>query len=147
MKLLKKAKNITEALIKNIGEKRLIMEGFKIVICGKQNAGKSSLCNCILDTSRSIVNKLPGTQYTYANGNLKFEFTVEPKCESHFEIIYKDSKVEYIKKESLKNILKVASRRYLCLIRDLYLCKFSVLSLRDRLLERYLGRTSRSRTS
>lgn len=59
--LLKKAQKRTAEILKNTHSQHQLMEGFKVVICGKTNAGKSSLFNCLLNTERSIINRLPGT--------------------------------------------------------------------------------------
>ncbi|MBN1870354.1 MAG: tRNA uridine-5-carboxymethylaminomethyl(34) synthesis GTPase MnmE [Candidatus Omnitrophica bacterium] len=40
---------------------RILKEGIKIVICGKANAGKSSLLNVLLRTPRAIVSEIAGT--------------------------------------------------------------------------------------
>ncbi len=42
-------------------EGRIIREGVVTVIIGRPNAGKSSLLNALLDTSRAIVSAVPGT--------------------------------------------------------------------------------------
>ena len=40
---------------------KIIKEGFKVLICGKPNAGKSSLLNKLLGTNRAIVTNIKGT--------------------------------------------------------------------------------------
>ena len=40
---------------------RTIKDGLKCVICGKANAGKSTLFNCLLKEERVIVSEIPGT--------------------------------------------------------------------------------------
>jgi tRNA modification GTPase len=48
-------------LIEGSNEARVIREGLKCVICGKTNAGKSTLFNRLLREERVIVSKLSGT--------------------------------------------------------------------------------------
>lgn len=59
-----KIKNINSK-IKNILEAerqtKIIKDGLKCIICGKTNAGKSTLFNCLLKQERVIVSKIPGT--------------------------------------------------------------------------------------
>ncbi|MFH1416366.1 MAG: tRNA uridine-5-carboxymethylaminomethyl(34) synthesis GTPase MnmE [Elusimicrobiota bacterium] len=52
---------ILEDMIRNSQPAEKVIRGRKIVICGKPNAGKSSLFNCILKSSRSITSRIPGT--------------------------------------------------------------------------------------
>ncbi len=44
---------------------RIIREGFKVVIGGRANAGKSSLFNLLLRQERALVNPFPGTTRDY----------------------------------------------------------------------------------
>ena len=50
-----------ENLIEGSQEGRILQEGLKCVICGKSNAGKSTLFNLLLGQERVIVSKIPGT--------------------------------------------------------------------------------------
>ncbi|MBN2407004.1 MAG: tRNA uridine-5-carboxymethylaminomethyl(34) synthesis GTPase MnmE [Elusimicrobia bacterium] len=59
--LLRDALGRAADLAEKTSEKNILDRGIKIVICGKPNAGKSSLYNCLLNMSRSIVNSMPGT--------------------------------------------------------------------------------------
>ncbi|MFH2131704.1 MAG: tRNA uridine-5-carboxymethylaminomethyl(34) synthesis GTPase MnmE [bacterium] len=59
-----KLKTAKTALVKLIGSAETgmkIREGYKIVLTGKPNVGKSSILNGLLEESRAIVNQLPGT--------------------------------------------------------------------------------------
>ncbi|UCC95549.1 MAG: tRNA uridine-5-carboxymethylaminomethyl(34) synthesis GTPase MnmE [Candidatus Omnitrophota bacterium] len=53
----KKVKKLLEAS----KEARVLKEGLRCVICGKANAGKSTLFNRLLKEERVIVSKIPGT--------------------------------------------------------------------------------------
>jgi tRNA modification GTPase len=44
---------------------RIIREGFRIAICGRPNAGKSSLFNLLLHRQRALVTSTPGTTRDY----------------------------------------------------------------------------------
>lgn len=55
------AKGAVEKLLLSSKEGRLLKDGIKIVICGKPNAGKSSLLNILLKTERAIVSDVAGT--------------------------------------------------------------------------------------
>ena len=48
-------------LVKTSDDGRIISQGIKTVILGKQNAGKSSLMNTLLGTQRAIVTDIAGT--------------------------------------------------------------------------------------
>ncbi|MBP7087782.1 MAG: tRNA uridine-5-carboxymethylaminomethyl(34) synthesis GTPase MnmE [Candidatus Omnitrophica bacterium] len=48
-------------LSQGAGEAKIMLEGFKCVICGKANVGKSTLFNKLLGQQRTIVSKFPGT--------------------------------------------------------------------------------------
>ena len=50
-----------EKLHATAGQGKMIKEGIRTVICGKPNAGKSSLLNCLLGEDRSIVSNIAGT--------------------------------------------------------------------------------------
>ncbi|MGM0441856.1 MAG: tRNA uridine-5-carboxymethylaminomethyl(34) synthesis GTPase MnmE [Elusimicrobiota bacterium] len=60
-KKLRLIKKDLSALVKNSQYATKILNGFRVVICGRPNAGKSSLFNLLLTKSRSIINKRPGT--------------------------------------------------------------------------------------
>ncbi len=50
-----------EALLATAEEGRILREGVRLVLCGKPNAGKSSLLNRLLGFERAIVSPTPGT--------------------------------------------------------------------------------------
>ncbi len=52
-------------LIETYRSGKIIREGFKIVIAGQPNAGKSSLFNILLNQNRAIVAPIPGTTRDY----------------------------------------------------------------------------------
>jgi tRNA modification GTPase len=58
---LKEMLNDVNALLDTFKRGRIYREGIKVVIAGAPNAGKSSLLNALLNTSRAIVTDVPGT--------------------------------------------------------------------------------------
>lgn len=51
----------TGRLSKGADEAKIMLEGFRCVICGKANVGKSTLFNRLLREQRAIVSRFPGT--------------------------------------------------------------------------------------
>ena len=58
---LRKIKSELDDLLIGSEEGRLLKEGIRCVICGKTNAGKSTLFNCLLKEERVIVSRIHGT--------------------------------------------------------------------------------------
>ncbi len=52
-------------LISSYQSGRIISEGYKVAICGRPNAGKSSLFNLLLKQERALVTPTPGTTRDY----------------------------------------------------------------------------------
>lgn len=50
-----------KTLIDTYGQKRILREGARVALIGRPNAGKSSLFNALLGSSRVIVSPIPGT--------------------------------------------------------------------------------------
>jgi tRNA modification GTPase len=50
-----------DILIESYERGKMFREGFRIVIAGKPNVGKSSILNCLLEKERAIVTAIPGT--------------------------------------------------------------------------------------
>lgn len=59
--MLEDVRRPIDALRATFREGRLIREGIRVAICGKPNAGKSSLLNGLAGRDRAIVHHLPGT--------------------------------------------------------------------------------------
>jgi len=59
-KLIKLEKRIEE-IISGSSDTSKALKGIRIVICGKPNAGKSSLFNSVIKDARSIISRTPGT--------------------------------------------------------------------------------------
>lgn len=56
-----RAEAALEELLSSARAGRIIREGMRVAICGRPNAGKSSLLNALLKEERSIVTPVPGT--------------------------------------------------------------------------------------
>lgn len=52
---------------------RVLEEGLQVVLCGKPNAGKSSLLNALLMEDRAIVTDVPGTTRDTVDGSLQID--------------------------------------------------------------------------
>ncbi len=58
---LEEADSFLRELLERASQGRIMREGISVVICGKPNAGKSSLLNALLRQERSIVTAVAGT--------------------------------------------------------------------------------------
>jgi len=64
LEMKKKIKGVSkeiDSLIKGSNQAKIVREGVKCVICGKTNAGKSTIFNRLLKEERVIVSKMAGT--------------------------------------------------------------------------------------
>ena len=62
------------SLLVNTGDEGIILnEGYKVVIAGEPNAGKSSLFNKIVENERAIVTDVPGTTRDYIEEDIALE--------------------------------------------------------------------------
>jgi tRNA modification GTPase len=72
-KAIKSIRQKIEGLLDNAEEGRFLREGVACVICGKANAGKSSLLNMLLKQERVIVASLPGTTRDVVEDNINIK--------------------------------------------------------------------------
>ncbi len=68
---LQEVEGALQALLKQYRAGRKIKSGVSAVLCGKPNAGKSSLFNALLGYDRSIVTDIPGTTRDTVEGTLE----------------------------------------------------------------------------
>lgn len=62
-----------QALIKSYDCGRVVKDGVRVAICGKPNAGKSSLLNALLGFERAIVDDEEGTTRDFVEGSLELD--------------------------------------------------------------------------
>lgn len=70
---LLKAKSMLEELSASWASEKLYQDGARIVLCGKTNAGKSSLFNILLKEERAIVSDIEGTTRDFIESWISFD--------------------------------------------------------------------------
>lgn len=71
--LLEQAKNSLTELSKSWQSQKLYQDGARIILCGKTNAGKSSLFNALLKEERAIVSDIEGTTRDWIESWVSFD--------------------------------------------------------------------------
>ena len=71
--LLEQAKDILTELSKSWQSQKLYQDGARIILCGKTNAGKSSLFNALLKEERAIVSDIEGTTRDWIESWVSFD--------------------------------------------------------------------------
>ncbi|MNJ91073.1 tRNA modification GTPase MnmE [compost metagenome] len=70
---LQKIEGVLEELVGTFKTGRLLKDGFRIVLTGLPNVGKSSLLNLFLEDERAIVTDIPGTTRDVIHGDTSFK--------------------------------------------------------------------------
>jgi len=70
---LEKAAGILEELAESWKSEKIYQDGARVVLCGKTNAGKSSLFNALLKEERAIVSDIEGTTRDWIESWINFD--------------------------------------------------------------------------
>lgn len=70
---LEKAKNQLEQLASSWRSEKIYQDGARVVLCGRTNAGKSSLFNALLKEDRAIVSDIEGTTRDFIESWIDFD--------------------------------------------------------------------------
>jgi len=73
LSILKKIKSKIERLTTTAHEGLILHDGYRVVIAGPPNAGKSSVFNKIIENERAIVTDVPGTTRDYIEEDIALE--------------------------------------------------------------------------
>jgi len=73
LSILKKIKSKIERLTSTAHEGLILRDGYRVVIAGPPNAGKSSVFNKIIENERAIVTDVPGTTRDYIEEDIALE--------------------------------------------------------------------------
>ena len=93
---------------------RILEEGLQVAICGKPNAGKSSLLNALLQEDRAIVTDIPGTTRDTVHGSLDLD-GIRVNLTDTAGIRASDELVEQIGVERAKQAIGAADLRLMVL--------------------------------
>lgn len=96
-----------KALVSSYSVGKLIKSGVSVAICGKPNAGKSSLLNALLGYDKAIVSSLAGTTRDAVEGSIIID-DVKYNLTDTAGIRQTDGEIESIGIEMAKRILKSA---------------------------------------
>lgn len=69
---LKKAESVLEELASSWKSEKIYQDGARVVLCGRTNAGKSSLFNALLKEDRAIVSDIEGTTRDFIESWIDF---------------------------------------------------------------------------
>jgi len=73
IKKLNSTKDTIENILNSYDYGKTIIDGYKVLLCGEPNAGKSSLFNKLLSEDRVIVSNTPGTTRDFIEVSAKFK--------------------------------------------------------------------------
>lgn len=96
---------------------QILSDGLNVVICGKPNAGKSSLLNALLMEERAIVTDIPGTTRDLVSGSIQLD-GIRVHLQDTAGIRDSSDTVERIGVERAKKAIRSADLRLMVLDAD-----------------------------